>query len=306
MKSEIQADKLRPILIMGAGGQLGQELLALTRARETSIIGLTRSQCDIADESMVQRMLDQLNPAVVINAAAYTAVDRAESEEATAFRANAQGPDILARETARRDVPLIHISTDYVFDGEKAAPYIESDPVNPLGVYGRSKLAGEECVRSGNARHVILRTAWVYGAYGHNFLKTILRLAGERDVLNIVGDQIGSPTASLDLAEAVLTAATQAQSGAPVWGTYHFCGTGVTNWHEFAQEIVAMQAPLTHRSPDMHKITTADYPTPARRPMNSALSSEKFVQTFAYRAAHWRERTSQIVRALLTPAAMER
>ena len=221
---------------------------------------------------------------MVINASAYTKVDRAETDEEAAFRANATGPEILAKACAAAGLPLIHVSTDYVFDGTKSGAYRESDPVAPLGVYGRSKSAGEEAIRRHLPQHVIVRTSWVYGIYGANFLKTILRLAGERDELRIVADQSGCPTSTADLAQALLAVAQALGEGRAVSGTYHLAGTGVTTWHGFASRIVEAQRPFTGRSPSVVPIRTEEYPTPAQRPANSELDSALFSRTFGYTA----------------------
>lgn len=194
---------------------------------------------------------------------------------------------------------MIHISTDYVFDGSKPSAYREDDPISPLGVYGRSKVAGEDAVRQALDRHLILRTSWVYGAHGTNFLKTMLRLARERSELRVVADQRGCPTATIDIADAILSIAPVLAGGAPVFGTYHFAGSGVTTWHGFAIAIVKAQAAFTGRRPEVVPISTSEYPTVARRPANSELDSTRFASTFGLRAADWQERTRAIVSALL-------
>lgn len=289
-----------PILLFGAGGQLGRELTALAAERGVALVALTRAEGDISNAAAVAAALRAHRPGLVVNAAAYTAVDRAESEKLAAFAVNAEGPAILAEATAGAQVPLLHVSTDYVFDGAKSGPYVETDPVAPLGVYGASKSEGEVCIRALQPRHIILRTAWVYGVHGANFLKTMLRLAGERDVLRVVADQRGCPTATHDLAEAILAARAALLAGAEPWGTYHFAGQGETSWHGFASVIVAEQARFTGRHPSVEPITTADYPTPARRPANSVLDSSRFAATFGYRALPWQERVREVVEVLLS------
>lgn len=288
-----------PILVFGAGGQVGRELIELAAARGIPALGFDRAALDIADAAAVRRLLAGRPASLLVNAAAYTKVDKAESEPEAARRENVEGPAALAAAAAELGLPLLHLSTDYVFDGSKAGAYVESDPVAPLGVYGRTKLEGEEAVRRGTGRHVILRTAWVYGRHGNNFLKTMLRLAGERDELRVVSDQTGNPTATIDLAEAILAVAARAAHGEAEWGTYHFAGTGTTSWHGFADAIVAAAAPLTGRRPAVVAIGTADYPTPARRPANSQLDSGAFARSFGYRAQDWRARVGEIVPALL-------
>ena len=285
------------LLVVGAGGQLGREILGLAPLRGHAATGLVRADLDITDATAVARAVARHAPQLVVNAAAYTAVDKAESEPEVAAAGNVTGPAVLAAAAARAGVPLLHVSTDYVFDGSKVGPYVEDDPIAPLGVYGRTKADGEARVRALAPRHVIVRTAWVYGAYGNNFLKTMLRLARERDSLRVVGDQWGCPTATADIADAVFAVAERGAEA--VWGTYHFAGTGRTSWHGFADEIVALQAPFTGRKPPVAAIATADYPTPARRPANSDLASISFAATFGLRAAPWQERARGTVEALL-------
>ena len=294
------------ILAFGAGGQLGQELAAAAAGHRVSIRMVGRAEADIADANAVARAISSSAAALVVNAAAYTKVDRAESEPDAAMRANAVGPGIIAAACAAAKIPLLHVSTDYVFDGTKPTAYIEDDPIAPLGVYGRSKAEGEAAVRRLLRHHVILRTSWVYGVYGQNFLKSILRLAGERDELRIVADQRGCPTGTADIAEAILSIAPSLERGAPVWGTYHFAGQGATTWHGFASEIVDAQAAFTNRRPAIVPISTAEYPTAARRPANSELDSSRFAAMFGIRAMAWRERTRQVIAALLARRSVER
>ena len=291
-----------PLLVFGAGGQVGQELLALAAARDVAVVGITRGQADIADADKVASLVATTRPRLIVNAAAYTAVDRAESEPHAAEAGNVTGPAALARAAEAAGVPLLHLSTDYVFDGSKHGAYAEEDPIAPLGVYGRTKAEGEARVRAAT-RHVILRTAWVYGAHGNNFLKTMLRLAGERDRLRVVGDQHGCPTATIDIAEAILAVDRTLAGGRQAYGTFHFAGTGDTSWHGFAEAIVSAHASRTGRRPPVDAITTADYPTPARRPVNSRLTSDRFADTYGYRAAPWRDRVGEVVARLvpLTP-----
>jgi dTDP-4-dehydrorhamnose reductase len=289
-----------PLLVFGAGGQVGQELSALARARGVDLVGLTRAHVDIRDAQAVAAAVEVAKPRLVVNAAAYTAVDKAESEPDLAHAVNAVAPGTIAAAAARPGVPTLHISTDYVFDGSKHGAYGENDPIAPLGVYGRTKAEGEAAVRGAAPTHVILRTAWVYGAYGANFLKTMLRLAGERERLRVVADQHGCPTSTRDIAEAILAVdARLLRDPGAAFGTFHFAGSGRTSWHGFAEAIVAAQAPHTGRRPPVDAIMTADYPTPARRPANSELASDRFAATFDLRAASWRQRTQEVVAALL-------
>ncbi|MFG1478115.1 dTDP-4-dehydrorhamnose reductase [Xanthobacter sp. V4C-4] len=287
------------ILLLGAGGQLGRELTDRAREGGLALTGLDHTALDICDPAAVARAMEAVRPDVVVNAAAYTAVDKAESEPQLAARINAFAPAHIAERCERYRTPLIHVSTDYVFDGTKPTPYVEQDPIAPLGVYGRTKAAGEAAVRSAAERHVIVRTSWVYGPHGNNFLKTVLRLARERDRLGIVADQQGCPTATRDLAGALLAAAEVATSGDARWGTYHFAGDGATSWHGFAAEIVRAAGPRLGRSPEVSPIATADYPTAAQRPANSQLASDLFHRTFGFRAAPWRERVAEVVDTVL-------
>lgn len=288
------------ILLFGAGGQLGQELVARATFRSVPLQALTRAEIDIADEAAIRGAIARARPSVIVNAAAYTKVDKAESEPDAARRANAIAPALLARAARAADAALVHISTDYVFDGSKTGAYTEADPVSPLGVYGRSKAEGEDAVRAALPRHLIVRTSWVYGAYGHNILKTVLRLAAERDELRFVADQRGCPTSTHDLAEAILGIAPRLAAREPLSGTYHFAGTGATTWHGFVERVVAAQAAFTGRRPRVIPITTADYPTPARRPANSELASGLFAATFGIRAEPWERRVEATVTQLLT------
>ena len=288
-----------PLLVFGAGGQVGQELMALAAAKGIPAVGLTRAEVDIRDSSAIVAAVVAHKPRLVVNAAAYTAVDKAESEPDLAASVNTQAAGAIAAAAAEYGIPVLHISTDYVFDGSKVGAYTESDPIAPLGVYGRTKADGEAAVRHANPRHVILRTAWVYGGYGNNFLKTMLRLAATRDALRVVGDQHGCPTATLDIAEAILAVDVALRRDPTIAGTFHFAGTGVTSWHGFAEAIVAAQAAATGKHSPVDAITTAEYPTPARRPANSQLDSRKFADVFGYRAAPWQDRTRQVVEALV-------
>jgi dTDP-4-dehydrorhamnose reductase len=287
------------LLVFGAGGQLGREIGSLAGQQCLPAVLLSRQQVDIADGRAVAAAIDAVRAQVVINAAAYTKVDQAEDEPRQAFRDNCEGPGVLADTCARRNLPLIHVSTDYVFDGSKPEPYVETDAVAPLGVYGVSKEAGEQAVRQRLQQHVIIRTAWVYGIHGSNFLKTMLRLAHEKASWGVVDDQMGNPTATIDLAEAIVTAAQCAVAGTCRWGTYHFAGAGSATWHDFACEIVRAQARFTGRSPTVTAMSSAGYPTKARRPANSRLDSTRFASEFGFAARPWQERTREVVAALV-------
>ena len=285
------------ILVFGAGGQLGSELVGRAPS-DISFHFSRRADAYIDDPAAVRRAMQLAHPSLVLNAAAYTNVDQAEIEREAAFRGNAEGPKVLAAACAEKDIPFIHISTDYVFDGRKPLAYVESDPTAPINVYGESKLAGEIAVRDAFERHVILRTSWLFGAYRKNFLKTVLKLAAERDELRIVSDQHGCPTATADLAEAIVTIAPLLAAGERAFGIYHVASRSPATWHDFAQEIVAAAAPFTGRNPHVVPIRTEDYQTKAARPVNSALDSSKFFSAFGFRAADWRQRVRETVAAL--------
>lgn len=288
------------ILVFGGTGQLGRELVRAAAARKVALQALTHDEADIADAAAVAAALARWKPELVVNAAAYTNVDGAETHFAETQRANALGPAVLAEACAAAGAAMVHISTDYVFDGSKHGAYVESDPVSPLSVYGKTKAAGEEAVRRTHRHHVILRTAWVYSEFGHNFVKTVLRLAETRDELRIVADQVGSPTSARELAEAILDIAPRLAAEPRLSGTYHFTAEGATTWHGFAECIVAAAAPIIGRQPRVTPITTADYPTPAKRPANSQLDCSRFVRTFGLAPRPWREAVQATTRVLAT------
>lgn len=287
------------ILAFGGNGQLGRELVRAAAERRVTLQALTRADADIADAAAVAAALQRFKPDLAVNAAAYTNVDGAESHYAEAQRDNELGPGVLAAACAEAGIALVHVSTDYVFDGSKDGAYRESDPVRPINAYGRSKAAGEDAVRRALDRHVILRTAWLYSEFGRNFLKTILQLAQTRDELRIVADQHGSPTSARELAAAILHIAPRVIAEPHVSGTYHFTADGETTWHGFAGCIVDAAAPTTGRHPRVTPIATADYPTPAKRPANSRLDCSLFVQTFGLTPRPWREAVEATTRALV-------
>ena len=287
------------ILVFGGNGQLGRELFRAAAERHVALQALTRAEADIADAAAVVATLKRWKPDLVVNAAAYTNVDGAESHAAEARRVNELGPGVLGAACADAGVAMVHVSTDYVFDGSKDGAYRENDVVHPINAYGRSKAAGEDAVRRMLDRHVILRTAWLYSAHGRNFLKTILQLAQTRDELRIVADQHGSPTSARELAEAVLHIAPRVIAEPRLSGTYHVTASGATTWHGLAECIVAAAAPITGRHPQVTPITTADYPTPAARPANSRLDCSLFVQTFGLNPRPWREAVQATARALV-------
>jgi dTDP-4-dehydrorhamnose reductase len=286
------------ILVFGGNGQLGQELTRAAASRGHALRALTHAQADIADRAVVAAAFAHCRPDIVVNAAAYTKVDLAESAIADARLGNESGPAVLAEVCAGADLPLLHVSTDYVFDGSKDGAYLETDLPCPISVYGRSKAAGEEAVRRTLAHHVILRTAWVYSEFGNNFLKTMLRLAATRDEIRVVADQYGSPTSARDIAEAILQIAPSVARDRSLSGTYHFTADGVTTWHGFASRIVDVAASITARRPNVTPIRTAEYPTPAKRPANSQLDCRLFVRTFRVVPRHWTEAVDATIRAL--------
>jgi dTDP-4-dehydrorhamnose reductase len=285
------------ILVFG-NGQLGQELTRMGVAGRVPLVTLSRAQADITNRAAIAEALRRHSPTLVVNAAAYTKVDLAETEVEAARQGNEVGPAIVAQACAAAGVPLVQISTDYVFDGRKRDAYVEGDPIAPIGAYGRSKAAGERAVRQATAHHLIMRTSWIYGEFGHNFLKTMLRLATARDELRVVDDQRGCPTSTRDLADAILRIAPRLVARDEVWGTYHFAGSGVTTWHGFASRIVAAQAPITGRKPRVTAITSAEFPTPARRPANSELDCSLFARTFGFGGRPWTEETDAITALL--------
>jgi dTDP-4-dehydrorhamnose reductase len=287
------------LLVFGGASQLGREIAAQATESGISATILQRSEADITDGQVVADWIARSRPDVVVNAAAYTNVDQAQSHGERAFLVNGTAPGILADACARAKIPLVHVSTDYVFDGTKHVAYVEDDPIAPLNVYGQSKAAGESAIRKIHDRHLILRTSWLYSIHGSNFLKTILKRGREGAELRVVSDQRGCPTGAADLAEAILRVAPRLAAGEPVWGTYHFAGTGVTTWYGFATEIIAAQASSTGIRPKISAVSSAEYPTPAKRPANSELDSSLFAMTFGFRAKDWRERTREVVRTLL-------
>lgn len=285
------------ILVIGRGGQLALSLAEAALPAGASIAFAGRPDCDIRDAASVAAAIDREKPDIVVIAAAYTAVDRAETEEAEAFAVNADGPANVGKACAARGVPVIHVSTDYVYDGAKAAPYVEGDATHPLGAYGRSKLAGEERLAAAQPACVILRTAWVHSPFGGNFVRTMLRLAETRDVIGVVDDQRGNPTYAPHLADAVLAVAAAIVDGAPS-GVYHAVGGGETSWFGLAREVFAQAEALGMAAPKLEPITTADYPTPARRPANSRLDAAKLRRTFGVTLPAWQEGVAACVARL--------
>ena len=279
------------ILLLGKTGQVGSALTPLlTRLAQSTdagaLVALGRADVDLSDAAALAQAVQQVQPALIVNAAAHTAVDRAETEPDIAFAINALAPGVLAQQAANLNALLVHYSTDYVFDGSQQTPYRESDTTHPLGVYGQSKLAGEQAVQASGCRHLLLRTSWVYDSNGRNFLTTMLRLAKQHGKLRVVGDQHGSPTSAAMIAEASLQLIrSMLNQPAMQGGLYHLTAQGQTTWHGFAQAIMrkaGLDIPV-------EAITTADYPTPARRPAYSVLDCSKLQTEFNYRLPGWQQ-----------------
>lgn len=286
------------ILVFGGTGQLGSALAGATRG-QARVAALSRVDADITDAAAVARAIERWRPRLVVNAAAYNKVDEAETRPGQAFRINTNGPRIVAECCAAVDLPLIHVSTDFVFDGAKGAPYREDDRVAPLSVYAQSKAEGEVAVREALPRHLILRTAWLFGG-GPGFVGTVVDLAARHEPLRFVADQYGSPTAAGDLARAILIAARAISLGDTPWGTYHVAGaTRASRW-EMAVAVVAAQARVTGLRPTVGKITAAEFGAAAPRPPNSVLDSSRFAARFGYRAGDWRTEIDRAVELLLT------
>ena len=287
------------ILVTGGAGQVGLELARVAWPARVRLHTPARAELDLADADAVRALFARIPFKAVINSGAYTAVDKAETEVAAAFAANAMGPALLAEATRSAGIPLVQVSTDYVFDGSGEQDYAETDPVGPLGVYGASKLAGEYAVRTGNPRSVVLRTAWVLSVHRANFLKTMLRLAADRPALRVVDDQTGSPTSARDIAQALadITLKMIADPDAPT-GVYHFVNGGSTTWAGLAREVFARSAALGGPSAEVEGIATADYPTPARRPSNSRLSTFKITRDYGVAPRPWQDAVAEIVAEL--------
>jgi dTDP-4-dehydrorhamnose reductase len=288
------------VLVTGAHGQVGWELSRGGARNGLDILALDRAALDITDQSAVKRKIERSKAALVVNGAAYTAVDQAESEPELAFAANRDGPAYLAFACAEAGIPLIHISTDFVFDGKKQGLYLESDQISPLNVYGKSKAEGEVAVRERLGEHIIIRTSWIYGVYGRNFVKTMLQMGRERDLIQVVDDQYGCPTYAADLAHTILKIAAHIQHNRQIaWGTYHYCGKGVTSWYGLAEEVLSLARQYTPlRVKTIEKISTAEYPTPAKRPLNSALDCSLVEKTFDIHPKPWRESLAQMIKMI--------
>ena len=288
------------VLVTGCHGQVGSEVSSLAdQTFEVSAYG--RGDLDITSAEAIERRFDEAMPDLVVNCAAYTAVDQAEDESALAYAVNADALALLGRACADRHIGIIHFSTDYVFDGRKRTPYVEDDAPNPLGVYGASKLAGEEQLRAATDQHVILRVSWVFGRLGRSFVDTILRLALRGKTLTVVDDQIGAPSPAAAIADAVRRIVEAVQTTEDKWGTYHFSTVPTLSWCAFARRIVsaAAQIGLLEDVPEIQPITTADWPAKVARPLNSRLDSTKAERAFAYEAQHWDEYLHEYLRSRL-------
>ena len=290
------------ILVIGAKGQLGWELCEKGLKAGFDIVPLGSEQLDITDSKNVHYHVSDIRPVLVINAAAYTAVDKAELEPEKAFLVNNQGPANLADACKKQGIPLIHISTDYVFNGKNKNPYLETDPVSPLGIYGKSKAQGENEVRERLREHIIIRTAWLYGVKGKNFVKTILNLAKDRESIKVVADQYGCPTYASDLAQAILAIASSFKKGQDIiWGTYHFTGVGVTAWHGFAQEIVRIaKLHVQLAVKNVEPIPTSEFPTPVQRPANSSLDCSLLAKNFGINPRPWKTSLQDMLESFYT------
>lgn len=290
------------LLIAGSHGQVARSFLELAPgAPSVEACAIGRPGLDICQSRSIERSLADINPTVVINTAAYTAVDDAEDDAERADALNAVGAGMLAEAAARRGVPIIHLSTDYVFDGSKPAPYVESDATHPVSVYGRTKLAGEAAVAAANPRHIILRTAWVYSPFGRNFVKTILGHAGKGTDLRVVNDQVGSPTYAPHLVDAILRVAQQLDptSDAGPWGIYHAAGSGAASWYDVAREILDASQSLGGPVTSLTAIGSDGYPTRAARPKNSRLDCARLNAVFGVTQPDWREGVRACVARLL-------
>ena len=297
------------ILVFGASGQLGQCIKAVTTVNEgNNIIFPDEAEANILDTDALGLLFNKYNPIYIINCAAYTAVDKAESEPELCFAVNATAVGVLAEEAARINAGLIHFSTDYVFNGEKQSPYLESDAVNAINTYGKSKLAGEQAITQTGFPHLILRTSWIYSTHGNNFLKNILRLAQQKDSLRVVCDQHGAPTSSQCIAEGVEQLLNTWQLGhEDQAGIYHFTNTGATTWHGFSREIVSIYNDLqdTRKWPalktsaeNVTAVSSQEYPTPAIRPVNSRLDNSKLKQVFNVELPCWQQGLQQVMHTL--------
>jgi len=290
------------LLATGANGQVARALVEAAAKRSIDLLALGRPELDLTQPITVEQAVEKIAPDFVINTAAFTAVDLAEKESEVAFAVNGYGAGVLATICNQRKLPIIHLSTDYVFDGSKKRPYTEIDETSPLGIYGHSKLDGEKAVIAKNARHIILRTAWIYSPFGDNFVKTMLRLSDSQSILKVIDDQRGCPTYAPHVAEGILEITSKLynidKSESP-WGIYNIAGLGETTWYWFAREIFAQSEKNSGPTAQVQAITTEQYPTPASRPANSRLNCTKLEQVFGITLPNWREGTADCVSRLL-------
>jgi dTDP-4-dehydrorhamnose reductase len=292
------------ILVTGKNGQVGHELMR-SLAPLGQVVGVDVKECDLAQSAAIDALLERVRPDIIINPAAYTEVDKAECQPTIAHAVNAQAPKLLARYAARHNIPIIHFSTDYVFDGKKEGAYVEDDEANPTSVYGKTKWLGEDSVRKLAAKHIIIRTSWVFGSHGVNFLKTMLKLASERDKLSVVSDQFGAPTSARLLADAVAQIVTEL--GEPgsyrKYGTYHVAARGETSWHGYAQVVV--EKAIKHgmavkiNPKDIKPISSKEYPMPAPRPSNSRLDTTKVSTVFSVSLHKWQDEVERVIKELV-------
>jgi len=296
------------VLCVGQQGQVARALTEQADGSDVNVVSRGRTEFNILDPQSIRANLIEIKPDFIINAAAYTAVDKAESDPVAAKALNHTAPSNLAKISAEMGLPIVHISTDYVFDGQADCPYVETDTVAPNSVYGLTKLNGEQAVMANNPCHIVLRTAWVYSPFGSNFVKTMLRLASERDVISIVDDQIGNPTSALDIALAALTVCQKLYDNSEdsAWGLYHLAGTGAVSWAGFAKEIFDQSHTLGGPSSSVHSIPTTDYPTPAKRPGNSQLNCEKLAFEFGVTMPPWQTSLTTVVERLLNEGELPR
>ncbi|MFE8585866.1 dTDP-4-dehydrorhamnose reductase [Sphingomonas sp. NCPPB 2930] len=291
---------MRELLITGANGQLGRELQRVNMPRGWRVVALDRSALDLTDPAAIVAKVAERPWAAVINGAAYTAVDKAEHDQVAAWQVNALAPAAFASACAAANVPLVQVSTDYVFPGDRDGAWDVDDPVAPLGVYGASKLAGELAVRTSGVRHAIVRTAWVVSAHGHNFVKTMLRVGAEREILRVVADQQGSPTSAADLADILVHIAVRLADDADApTGTFHFSNAGATTWAGFAEEIFRQSGARGGVVAQVEGITTAQYPTPARRPANSLLAHDAIERAYGITPRAWHDALGDILDELI-------
>jgi dTDP-4-dehydrorhamnose reductase len=289
------------IVVTGSQGMLAQDLVPSLKKAGVAVAGFDLPEVDITRSRNAFHIIESENPACVINCAAYTAVDRAESEETTAFAVNRDGAANLADACHRLDIPFIHISTDFVFNGDSKRPYREDDATDPLSVYGHSKWEGEKAVRSLHDKHIIVRTAWLFGTHGNNFVKSMIRLAREREELRVINDQTGCPTWTGDLAAALgkIVQFLRSSSDSSIWGTYHFCGEGCITWYGFTNAIIEEAGHYERLTvKKVIPITTAQYPTPARRPKWSVLDTGKITTNFGIRPMPWRIGLKEMIKKL--------